>query len=85
VVHPQKVVYFSYFLIFPVKHVVFPRPFHMHAALNFYDKLDPDKNANPDASADLTPKLVDVAIVFLELASRLEQHKKECLPECKGQ
>ncbi|XP_051211225.1 uncharacterized protein [Lolium perenne] len=46
-------------------------------ALNFDDKPGPDKNAKPDASSDLTPELVDAAIVFLELASRSEQHKKK--------
>jgi hypothetical protein len=49
----------------------------MHAALNFDDKSGADKNAKPDASSDLSPELVDAAIVFLELASRSEQHKKK--------
>ncbi|KAM0893399.1 hypothetical protein ACQ4PT_025142 [Festuca glaucescens] len=39
-------------------------------ALNFDDKPGPDKNSKLDASTDLTPELVDAAIVFLELASR---------------
>jgi hypothetical protein len=57
----------------------------MHAALNFDDKPGADTNAKPDTSCDLTPELVDAAIVFLELASRSEQHKKkECLPGCQG-
>nr|XP_051221956.1 uncharacterized protein LOC127340222 [Lolium perenne] len=46
-------------------------------ALNFDDKPGADTNAIPDASCDLTPELVDAAIVFLELASRSEQHKKK--------
>ncbi|KAK1614750.1 hypothetical protein QYE76_049576 [Lolium multiflorum] len=46
-------------------------------ALNFDDKSGADKNAKPDASSDLSPELVDAAIVFLELASRSEQHKKK--------
>ncbi|KAM0928107.1 hypothetical protein ACQ4PT_002274 [Festuca glaucescens] len=36
-----------------------------------------DENSKPDASSDLTQELVDAAIVFLELASRSEQHKKK--------
>ncbi|KAM0929678.1 hypothetical protein ACQ4PT_001686 [Festuca glaucescens] len=36
-----------------------------------------DENSKPDASSDLTEELVDAAIVFLELASRSEQHKKK--------
>ncbi|KAM0849468.1 hypothetical protein ACQ4PT_053718 [Festuca glaucescens] len=46
-------------------------------ALNFDDKPGPDENSKPDASSDLTQELVDAAIVFLELASRSEQHKKK--------
>ncbi|XP_071681845.1 uncharacterized protein [Lolium perenne] len=46
-------------------------------ALNFDDKSGADKNAKPDASCDLTAELVDAAIVFLELASRSDQHKKK--------
>ncbi|XP_071678271.1 uncharacterized protein [Lolium perenne] len=46
-------------------------------ALNFNDKSGADKNAKPDASCDLTAELVDAAIVFLELASRSDQHKKK--------
>jgi hypothetical protein len=49
----------------------------MHAALNFDDKPGADTNAKPDASCELTPELVDAAIVFLELASRSDQHKKK--------
>ncbi|KAM0876005.1 hypothetical protein ACQ4PT_036468 [Festuca glaucescens] len=45
--------------------------------LNFDDKPTPDENSKPDASSDLMPELVDAAIVFLELASRSEQHKKK--------
>ncbi|KAM0904779.1 hypothetical protein ACQ4PT_017776 [Festuca glaucescens] len=59
-------------------------PFHIHAALNFDDKPGPDKNAKPDASTDLTPELVDAAIVFLELASRSEQHKKKVYQSAMG-
>jgi hypothetical protein len=65
------------FLIFSIRNVVFANHFHMHAALNFDDKSGADKNAKPDASCDLTAELVDAAIVFLELASRSDQHKKK--------
>ncbi|KAM0827802.1 hypothetical protein ACQ4PT_067973 [Festuca glaucescens] len=53
-------------------------------ALNFDDKPGPDKNPKPDASTDLTPELVDAAIVFLELASRSEQHKKNVYQSAMG-
>ncbi|XP_071681044.1 uncharacterized protein [Lolium perenne] len=46
-------------------------------ALNFDDKSGADKTAKPDASCDLTAELVDAAIVFLEIASRSDQHKKK--------
>ncbi|KAM0877208.1 hypothetical protein ACQ4PT_035642 [Festuca glaucescens] len=45
--------------------------------LDFDDKPAPDENSKSDPSSDLTPELVDAAIVFLELASRSEQHKKK--------
>ncbi|KAM0843563.1 hypothetical protein ACQ4PT_057600 [Festuca glaucescens] len=45
--------------------------------LDFDDKPAPDENSKPDSSSDLTPELVDAAIVFLELAYRSEQHKKK--------
>ncbi|KAM0930775.1 hypothetical protein ACQ4PT_000699 [Festuca glaucescens] len=45
--------------------------------LDFDDKPAPDENSKPDPSSDLTLELVDAAIVFLELASRSEQHKKK--------
>ncbi|KAM0910501.1 hypothetical protein ACQ4PT_014124 [Festuca glaucescens] len=39
------------------------------------DMTEPD--SKPDPSSDLTPELIDAAIVFLELASRSDQHKKK--------
>jgi hypothetical protein len=51
--------------------------FICRAVLDFDDKPVPDENSKPDPLSDLTLELIDAIIVFLELASQSDQHKKK--------